>query len=166
MGTATLITDASYCSQTKSAGYGFWIASDRSRFPGGGEIKQDVNDATVAELFAVVNGLWYAIKGGAVIDRDNVLIQTDCMAVITLIDGDRMPRRGQEENGYKQLLGIIDMHQLTIEMRHVKGHTMKRDARSITNKLCDSRAKRFMRERRKRVLAEVQINIIKEVLND
>lgn len=46
---------------------------------------------------------------------------------------------------YRDLIRKNKRHDLQIELRHVRSHTMNRDARSYVNEWCDKAAKEQMR---------------------
>lgn len=148
---ATIIADASHCPETKAAGYGFWIASDRGELGGGGEMKRIVESNITAEMQAVANALHIAIQRKLVQHRDQVLIQTDCVAAIEAFTGKRVTLQDHEQDVVKYFKKLRKALSLSIEFRHVKGHTGKKEARFVTNHLCDKRAKEAMRNLRLRI---------------
>lgn len=152
----TIIADASFCPDTNVAGYGFWIASERGKQGGGGEMKCRVDGNIAAEMQAVVNALYIAHRLQLVQAADEVLIQTDCMAAIDAFEGKRRNLPAQEWEAVKVLRRLRSDHSLRVVFRHVKGHTGKKEARFVTNHLCDKRAKEAMRRARARVQLEMQ----------
>lgn len=145
---ATVITDASYCPKTRSAGYGAWITMDSGtsvplRIRKGGRLKGYPNNPAHAELLAALTGLWYAYKQGARI----LLLQTDNMEVVAVIKG----RAGAPSNlltmQYREALAEVFVG-ASISARHVKGHTTIQDARSYVNRWCDAQAGIHMRSLR------------------
>lgn len=140
--TATVITDASFCQQTKAAGWAAYIRMDGipSAIIKQGRFKIDPQHADEAEALAALCGIWVARKFGA----DSVLLQTDCLAVIYLIAGKIKAKRLADlwANGLAEgeLVGY------PIRGRHVKGHTRTRDGRSYANRVCDERARVEMRK--------------------
>jgi ribonuclease HI len=89
----TIIADASFCPNTNVAGYGYWIATERGKQGGGGEMKGRVEGNIAAEMQAVANALHIALRLTLVQQKDEVLIQTDCMAAIDAFEG--KPRNGK-----------------------------------------------------------------------
>lgn len=161
----TIIADASYCCETKIAGYGFWIASSRAgKYGGSGVIKEDVETNNAAEMMALANALAIAVKRGMVAQYDEVLLQTDCVAAISGFMGQRDLRVEQELEVYRWFCSLRSSMNLQTKFRHVKGHTSSNDARSVTNKMCDIRAKKAMRRARVDREAKVEISKIKEYL--
>lgn len=146
----TIIADASWCPDTHMGGYGFWIAGERGKLGGGGRLcrSQPVINATAAEMMALCNALYAAFKHELIHFGDEVLLQTDCLAAINIFKGIGTPLSEQEEQALATLQTQRNMFELDFEFRHVKGHTSNPNARSVTNRLCDERAKKFMREAR------------------
>jgi ribonuclease HI len=136
---ATVIADASFCSRTKAGGWAVWVAYDGgTKGQHSGMFRSRPPSSGIAELQAVLNGLWIAHQNGA---RD-ILIQTDCMSVVHAING---------VGAYAKL--YRDAHtkhfaDATVRAKHVKGHTTIADARSWCNRWCDTEAKRHMRKQR------------------
>ncbi len=151
----TIIADASFCPDTNAAGYGYWIASERGKQGGGGELKGRVAGNIAAEMYAVVNALYIALNRLQLVQTgDEVLIQTDCMAAIDAFEGRRRQVPNQEWEAVKQMRRLCSEFGLRIVFRHVKGHTKNKEARYVTNKLCDRRAKEAMRRARARFQLE------------
>lgn len=159
----TVMTDASWCPDTKAGGFGYWVVSDRGRHGGGGELKQLPGCATEAEMMAVVNGLHCALKLAIAQKGDGILIQTDCQWAITvfnLVSLSNLP-----ENA-KQFLPILkafkalkEKHELRIVFRHVKGHSVRKNPRYIANNMCDKRARQGMLTVRARIKLERAFNV-------
>lgn len=143
----TIIADASFCPDEHVAGYGFWIASQRGKLGGGGKCIDGgrVDSSTAAEMMAVCDSIHQAIEARLVQPQDSVLVQTDCMAAIQAFQGLRTNLPVQERNAVKYMQQLTKELALTFMFKHVKGHSGILDARSITNKLCDERAKKAMR---------------------
>lgn len=143
----TIIADASFCPEEHVGGYGYWIASHRGKLGGGGKIANGghVVTSTSAEMMAIANAMWHAVDNNLVQRADSVLIQTDCMAAIQAFQMTRLHLVDQERAVVKYVQGLQQHLGLEIRYRHVKGHTSIDDARSITNRMCDKRAKEAMR---------------------
>jgi ribonuclease HI len=126
---STVITDASFCPQTKAAGWAAWIRLGKGKLiKRSGVFKIAPKDCTEAELWAAYNGIHIAKAKGA----EKVLLQTDCLAAINVIKKNKT----KNEKGY-------------LELRHVKGHTNFTGARYWVNRWCDREAKKQMRKQRK-----------------
>lgn len=150
----TIIADASHCPDTLAAGYGYWIASERGKLGGGGPMKKLAADSTSAEMQAVCNALYVAIRYQLVQPGDDVLIQTDCEAAIQAFQGRRNIRRPHEMEVLRYFHSLRERSSIVVSFRHVKGHTKRKEARYVTNNLCDQRAKEGMRQARATVKEE------------
>jgi ribonuclease HI len=163
----TIVADASYCPDHKLAGYGYWIASSRGKQAGGGVcgISGEVANNTVAEMMAVCNALWHALKSNLLQSGDRLLIQTDCLAAIGAFDGSRSSLNQQERDAVHYMRNASSRYDIEIFYRHVKGHSATMDARSESNRRCDAKAKECMREERSRYVASkfkpLEVNYIK-----
>lgn len=139
---STVITDASFCHRTQAAGWAAWIRVDGEaeaiRYSGTFE-KSRPDNPTRAELFASLNGIWIASKYGAT----DVLLQTDCMAVIHAASG-----RGSLAPLWRKKLEEFGLSTLQIRCKHVKGHTNRAEPRYYVNRWCDEAAGRHMRTER------------------
>lgn len=146
----TIIADASYCPINGLAGYGYWISSDRGSNGGGGPLSkgQKVRNSTVAEMMAIVNALYFALKDGYVRMQDTVLLQSDCMPALDAFTFKRHKLSEDEHLIVKKLNAFMLQYSLTLRYRHVKGHSGIKEARYLTNNLCDERAKAEMRKLR------------------
>ena len=147
----TIIADASHCTETKAAGYGFWAVSERGRHAGGGPMKDPVDTSSAAELLAIVNGFFFAKLRGIITAGDHVLLQTDCQRAIDVFEGRIQTMTRDERAGRKRFYELKREYACTVSFRHVKGHTDRTEARYVTNNLCDKRAKEGMRLARKRL---------------
>jgi len=144
---ATIMADASHCSQTGAGGYAFWIASHRGKRGGQGTLNR-VSTSTLAEMQAVCNALYTARECSLVLPGDEVLIQTDCVSAIHGFDGRRDLSKEESEcrDAYLKLNNYV-----YVELRHVKGHSYRTEAKFRSNNACDERARREMRITRKRL---------------
>lgn len=147
----TIIADASFCHDTGAAGYGFWIASQRGKEGGGGQIAHPVNNNNTAEMMALVNGLHHAIKENYVQQSDTVLLQTDCMAAILAFEHKRNSITDDEIKVVEYLEQLKIAFKLDLKYRHVKGHTDGSQPRLYVNNICDQVAGKHMAKKRKRL---------------
>lgn len=148
MAWTTIIADASYCPDTHVGGYAFWIASDRGKRGGDGMFKSRPVNNIAAEMMAILNGLHDAVKWGLVQDGDGVLLQTDCQPAIDAFNQFRKNQTDQEETLAKWYLDFCVTRRLNVELRHVKGHTNRKEARFASNNSCDRKARANMRKAR------------------
>lgn len=133
---ATVITDASFCPDTKAGGWAVWIAGDiGARIKQSGPFKTNPPSSNDAEIMAAINGCAIAYRAGA----RTILIQSDCKGVQDAI------LKGKAIWKAAKTLHFPDAH---IQYRHVKGHTNNPAARSWVNRWCDEQAKKHMKEAR------------------
>ncbi len=144
----TIIVDASFCNQTGAGGYGFWIASERGKEPGGGPLKGRISNNNAAEMMGVCNALYRSLINELVLPGDQILMQTDCVAAIQGFEGRRNLTDPQEKEALRTFRSLRSKHDLHVYFKHVKGHTRREEARYVTNNLCDQRAKQGMRQAR------------------
>lgn len=115
-------------------------------------MRDKVPSSHIAEMMALVNALDVAVKSNLVQKGDFVLLQTDCQSAINTFS--RVPGQwtmSKDERVVRdKLYGMKRDHNLTFGFRHVKGHTANKEARFVTNNLCDKRAKDGMRLARQR----------------
>ena len=141
----TLMTDASHCPTTGAGGFGFWCVSNRGKLMGGKPLFGKVLDAYSAEAKGVANSLVIAFRSGVIQQGDKVIIQLDNIAVVAGINGKQRKIR----KDIKEVLVFINNfkieNNITIECRHVKGHSKNTDNRYTANKHCDKRAKEQMK---------------------
>jgi ribonuclease HI len=148
----TILADASHCPHTKAAGYGFWVASERGKTPGGGSMREPVASSLAAEMMAVCNALHAAIDMQLVKTGDIVLMQIDCVGAIKYLSGRTVPGEGTDEKrAHKFFRELTKQHRIGVLFRHVKAHTGGHDARHKANNHCDQRAKDGMRAMRKKL---------------
>jgi len=139
----TIIADASFCPEHRVAGYGYWIACERGKLPGGGPMRDKVSSSMLAEMMAVCNALLDGFKHKLIEAGDEVLIQTDCMGAIELLQA--TPKCPVTDVFHS----LCKRGKITVRFKHVKGHTAHAEPRFAANRACDQRAKTAMRARRK-----------------
>lgn len=153
----TIIADASFCPQTKAAGYGFWIACERAKRGGSGEVKTPVVNNIASEMIALVNGLYKAHKWGLVQKGDEVLLQTDCQSAISAFELRRNKITDQEIELVQYMQKFIAAVGIKVSYRHVKGHTkgeMAKAPRHFINNQCDKWAGEAMLRARRKIQRE------------
>ena len=143
---ATVISDASHCGHSHVAGWAAWVRVDNFRIPikGYGTIKGHPPDATVAEMYAALNGIWLATQYGA----DDILLRTDCMAVVSLVYRRAKSQRMINE-WRKALKGAEWLKGIKLEARHVPGHVKVSNAATFVQDWCDTKSRYAMKEARK-----------------
>lgn len=161
----TVLSDASYCPKHKVAGYGFWIACGRGKLGGGGQIIEEVEDTNAAEMMAICNSIWHGVDRKLIEAGDRVLVQTDSLAAIDRLKGQRVVTlTPQQERIIAYYQKAVRRLELTVVLRHVKGHTGLPEARYVANRMCDKRAKDQMRAARSAKIAKPHIDAIREIL--
>lgn len=153
----TLLTDASWCPETHAGGYGFWIATQRGKLGGSGRFRELCNSSSVAEMMAIVNGVYAAVKHELFQPGDKLLIQTDSKDAI----GGFLYGLGcgsvQHQGAINYLHSVCQAYSInvlegTLEFRHVKAHRpSKLGNRYAANNLCDETAKKHMRAWREEI---------------
>lgn len=123
-------------------------------------MKALVANNVAAEMMAIANALHEGVRLGLVRAFDEVLLQTDCMPAIDAFTGVRRKLIDQEHAAVSHLQSLQERFTLALEFRHVKGHSGRSEARFVTNKLCDRRAKEAMRKAR----GQLQLNKLKELV--
>jgi len=156
----TIIADASFCQDTRTAGYGFWVASERGKLQGGGPMKRPVKTSVLAEAKAVCIALNAAVRAGLVVEGDEVLLQTDCFPAIHLLQQVGGPRELEVKEVQEFFTNLQARVGIRTRLKYVKGHTNNKDARSVCNAHCDRRAKKGLAQAR-----EIH-NQLKEIPND
>jgi ribonuclease HI len=149
----SLFTDASRCGQTGASGYGYWAKSKRKRTYGGGALRAPTLSANHAELQAICNGLHCCIRDGVAEPYDTVLIQTDNMHSVQLLSSAFKPRVAAEKLVLKAIWALATGHNITIQVRHVKGHVQRGGARHFVNGTADRIARKAMLSKRKELQA-------------
>lgn len=140
----TIIADASFCHDTRASGYGYWAVSARKKVSGAGNFKDRPPDANAAEMAALLRGVFYAVQTGCAARGDVLLLQTDSMHTINTYQGRRAPSPGAEARLVESMINIATKYALSLDYRHVKGHTQRWEARYWCNRFCDVAARRAM----------------------
>lgn len=164
----TVFSDASFCQRTRAAGWGAWAKRDDWRvgqFSGGRiELKSgEVECSQTAELAGIGLALWHHRRQGSFEGVDSVLLQCDSTGTLSLIK-QVIPTAGIVASG-KAIIGrssikaqvaplILSTIKDALEgkrlaLKHVKGHTNRRDGRSWVNDQCDREARGYMLMMRK-----------------
>lgn len=148
----TVIADASHCPKTMRAGYGFLVACQRGKEYGEGAMDRAVENNIGAEMAALLIAVQHALDTGLAVENDALLLQTDCEQAITTFYGFRRKVKQQEVDIANFFWELVKKKRLRIRFKHVKGHSCKKDARSISNNICDHKARKNMRLERAKYL--------------
>lgn len=154
-----IIADASFCNDTKCGGYAFFVSSERGKFGDKGQFTVPLVSNVHAEMAALANGVYAACNKKKVLDGDSILIQSDCIAALEALSGDRDNLNEHETKVRDSLLSIKEYYRLSFRFKHIKGHSNKDgaeipDARSLANVICDKKARKEMNRARNSFLAK------------
>jgi ribonuclease HI len=145
----SLFADASLCPHSHAGGWGAWAKSERGMTKGGGMLKGWIHSSSEAEIKAIVNCLFIALRDGVVRDGDDVLVQSDNTNALAWIDGKKPkktpPYWTETVSSFRKL---VKAHGLKVRTRHVKGHCNKDEPRFAVNRLCDQLARVGMEQAR------------------
>lgn len=145
----TAFSDASFCHDTKAAGWAGWIKSDRGRTYKGGVIRAGVVNASEAEFCALGNTLALAKRRGLVEAGDWMIAQTDNQRVRTVLSGAASFRLTQREHEVVEWVeDFVKRLSLRFDIRHVKGHLGSLTPRNAVNTVCDKIARQHMKQER------------------
>ena len=134
---ATIVSDASFCHNTKAGGWAAWVVCENIRYQKSDIFKTKCNTSSEAEVLAAINGIWLATKHFKNVERFHVV--SDCQHVINLIEN-------QEGNEWKEIKKIVG--KAVVTAKWVKSHDNNNSARSWVNRWCDKHAKKKMREQK------------------
>ena len=146
----TLLTDASFCLKTGVAGFGFWISSGRGKSEGGGLIEQETTSPGHAEMQAIYRSMLHIKRRGLLVYNDHLLVQTDCLEAIRIIDGKKTPRTHQSKIDVARSINLMVRNmRIKFRIKHIKGHSKGGTKRLDANRTCDRFAKGHMYKQRK-----------------
>lgn len=153
--TATVISDASFHQSRKGgpahAGWAAWVRVDGDTAPikGYGALTSGLcRNSTEAEIYAALNGIWLARRGGA----SRILVRSDCMTVVDLIHGKLKSKH--LITIWQSALSRPDLTSINLTGKHVKGHGTIKCAATYVNDWCDRHARMAQRNSRKGVLCQ------------
>lgn len=159
----TVFSDASYCDQTSMAGWGAFVISNRGRLRTGGSFKNAVPNSAIAETYAGLNAIYTALRQGLAKPGDNILLQSDCMALKHYLFKPCESAENHEMRYREERLAIRHSfnklqfdYALDIELRWVKGHKGNASPRNYCNTVCDSIAKEHMQRARQQAQRQGQ----------
>lgn len=133
---ATIITDASWCPNTRAGGWAAWVTLEsKERLRHHGPFRTQPQSSNEAELWASLNGIVLAYAAGA----RSLLVQSDCNHVVL---------KATASEAYRTMRPL-KFPEAEVRFRHVKGHTSHAGARYWVNRWCDRNARRHMRDQRK-----------------
>ena len=148
---ATLMTDASHCSNTGAGSFGFWCVSNRGKLMGGKPLSGKIKDSYEAEAKGVANSLVIGFRSGIIQSGDRVVIQLDNLAFVAGLNGKQRKPRSDIKSVIDFINNFCVENNLSIDCRHVKGHSNKKANRFKANNHCDKRAKEQLEIARKNI---------------
>jgi ribonuclease HI len=161
----TIITDASFYKEHNVGAWACYIISNRGKLVKSDSFKTKIETPQVAELCAVVKGLYFALKEKLAQNGDTIMLQTDCLYVIHLINKLHKPKRDLEKQALQFLFSWQAKYNLIYKTKHVKGHSSKKEPRFWANNLVDRLAKKAALNEIKnqdKILTPKQIFTLKE----
>lgn len=138
----TINTDASFNHIYKKGGYAFWIVCDQFVIKSGGMFKSDPKNPEEAEIMCIGNAIATILKRNDLPELTWLVINTDCINGSLKIKRNSTPLSKSVNKLRCQLQGKLKAKKS--EIRHVKAHSKKNDARSVVNEWCDKEAKKWM----------------------
>lgn len=157
----TVITDASWCPETKCAGWAAWVVCDGQRLQNSGGVMPQVASSGDAEFIALVHGLNLALQSFRPQKRTKILLQSDSLDALRHFEN-RIKQQStlapiaqwwvRQAQIRLDQLSDSTVERMLYETRHVKGHSnSKQGARFYVNNWADEEAKKQMRRVRDRV---------------
>lgn len=170
----TIITDASFCHESKASGYGVWVASHRGKKEFGGPLR-DLPGSGEAEYVGIARGLYHALESKLALPGDTILIQNDLQPAINFLNGGRGEGVDKKYEVKAWIDAIAKKYNLSISYKHIKGHTSQKDRRYKSQNKCDRRAYAEMQKERKifyarptkgALVARAKVSLAKKQLSD
>jgi ribonuclease HI len=146
---ATVVTDASFFADTGKAGWACWIVCNGERYKAYGAFSGKKTCSTHAEVCAIGNGIFLAIKR---FNPEKIHVVTDSMNAIHILEsfGKKGLSKKNKTNAtaQKEAAKIIKKisTNLTLTFKHVRAHTDIQDKRSFVNRWCDEHAKKAAKQ--------------------
>jgi ribonuclease HI len=146
----TVNTDASFSNIHKKCSFAFWIVCNDFKILKSGLLKGFSDHSRIAEFKCIINAL-HVLFNEDCKKVHKIIINTDCLDVIHIIEKDkakieryRLKWGNELMKRFEEMIFEKNMGHVEIEMRHVKSHTGKADARSYVNEWCDTHAKKHL----------------------
>lgn len=139
-----LFTDASFCMDSKLAGWGVHAIVRNYTYTGGGGFV--TSNSGNAEVLAACKGLAALKEQGMLYQGGRVLLYTDSTHTIRVMSRGYSVGDRYVGEAVKDALALIDFVGMTLKMKHVKAHSDKKCRNTRANSLCDRLAKTYMRQ--------------------
>jgi ribonuclease HI len=140
----TLFTDASHCPESRTATYAVWAKANGRTVRHCGVLEGRIHSAGHAEVRALANGIFVAVRLLQPEAGSRIIAQSDCQETLNALAGS-IKRHGEVRRYVANLLSSAGV---AIEYRHVKGHRGTATPRNAVNTWCDRAARRLLRESR------------------
>lgn len=145
----TINTDASFSRKMQRGTYAFWIICDEFKVTMSGVLKKEISRPEIAEFQCVINALFIAISTETKRSINKIIINTDCLNVISIINQNKTLcdkyKLNKWGSGYRSryihLLKTYAVDESIIEFRHIKAHEHTNTPRNYVNQWCDDNAK-------------------------
>lgn len=157
----TVFADASVQPRIQASGWGYWARGDnRGSIVAGGPLRTYSPDTCLAELEALGMAVWHLSASNYFKVTDKVImLQCDNIGALSVLrtlrhDVQDSPAKGglpvprirnvdaTKRDRAKYILQIADAYQLTVVVRHIKGHqNVNASGRNWVNDRCDKLAK-------------------------
>lgn len=158
----TVNTDASFNIEHGVGGYAFWIISDDFSMKMGGVFKDLCENASDAEIKAIINAL-QKVANTSQTEITRIIVNTDCQPAIDCFNHGLKGKNKKGKQYWKSLkkklhqtIAKIPGKQIKVEFRHVKAHNGTPDKRSYVNDWCDKTAKHFMKRAKNRLIDDIE----------
>lgn len=158
----SIITDASFNQKYEIGTYAFWIVSDEGRIQYSGILKKKVIRAEQAEFQCIINALHVLSLAPYAKKVKKIIIHTDCLNVIHLIQNNREEIAKYELASWGKylvqkfsiMLVKMRIRLNKVELQHVKGHESTETKKQWVNDWCDKAAKEQMDIALKKIKSE------------
>lgn len=157
----TVFTDAGFCPKTHIATWAVWAKCDGKTLRSSGVFKQDVCISDIAEVKAIINGLFKAIKTIEPAPRSKFIVQTDSKTAIkALTTGMSNKARKRKEFGSLKTVFEDLTKNFEIEFKWVQSHQGTVTPRNAVNSWCDSECTRLLNNARKVKQPELKLTVV------
>lgn len=163
----TLITDASFCPETKAAGWAAWVGSHRGHARKSGIIPTRVGNNNEAEMRAIVFGLRFALEQRILFKGDGLIVKTDSHHARHKLEPMYSTPHGRlrlNQVGVKRVPVIngssrsefavlVSSHEIICLFEAIEGHTSvrDRDSHDVIMAWADKKSRKHMRQEQARL---------------
>lgn len=148
----TLFTDAGQCPDTKAGSYAAWAKFNGRTMRKSGILKGDCIRSDVAEVRALANGIYLALKCFSPPPGSVIVAQCDCETALRGMMGLAYTKKPKKHEDVCEAIAMaqkmIQDAGVSVRYKHVKGHQGTLDKRSAVNSWCDEQCTFFLRRAR------------------